>query len=206
MTDSFTGSFTVPNDLCPRCAEGRVYLVRKNAEYTDEGDTVSYVDEFMHCDVCGESFRTTEQSMARSRTLTDALRKYRGLLTADEIEEARDQYGLSLSAFEKALGVGKNTVGRWERGVVPPTAAANLGLWVALNEPEVFAKWAQLRGVILPKLPEKFAIPTAALRTTASPSEENVVDLTTYRYEREMKVNQTKTNDVPLAAEVGGTS
>ena len=53
-----------------------MHLVRKNSEYTDDGDTVSFADEYMHCDVCGESYRTTEQSMARSRAITDALRKY----------------------------------------------------------------------------------------------------------------------------------
>ena len=177
-----------------------MHLVRKNSEYTDDGDTVSFADEYMHCDVCGESYRTTEQSMARSRAITDALRKYRGLLTADEIQEARDQYGLSLAAFEKALGVGKNTVGRWERGVVPPTAAANFGLWVALNEPEVFEKWARLRGVKIPKRPVR-TVRAVGTSTTASPSE-NVVDLMAYKLEKEMKLKPS--NEVSLAAEAGG--
>ncbi|MBK8248742.1 MAG: hypothetical protein IPK85_15260 [Gemmatimonadetes bacterium] len=75
---------------------------------------------------------------------------------------------MNQAEFEKALGVGKNVVGRWERGTVPPTGAANLGLWVALHEPEVFAKWARTRGV-------EVAIPApapavAVARTTQAPT------------------------------------
>jgi len=56
---------------------------------------------------------------------------------------------VSLSArrteFERALGVGKKTVVRWERGTVPPSRAANGMLWLAGHYPSVFLEYARQR-------------------------------------------------------------
>ena len=135
------------DDLCERCRKGRVSPVVIDAMYSYEGEAVSFKDEFLRCEHCGREFYTTEQSMARSRAITAALRRTRGFMTGDEIRNTRLSYDLKLPDFERALGVGKNTIGRWERGTVPPTGAANFGLWVAANAPEVFEKWARLQGV-----------------------------------------------------------
>lgn len=106
--------------------------------------------------------------MARSRAITAALRKHQGFMTGDEIRHARLSYGLSLPEFERALGVGKNTVGRWERNTVPPTGAANLGLWVAANAPAVFEKWARLRGIEVKRQTHRAT--TLATRTSQASS------------------------------------
>jgi putative zinc finger/helix-turn-helix YgiT family protein len=163
---------TTPNDImddvCVRCRTGKVSPVVLDAVYTREGTSVSFKEEFMRCDTCDREFFTTEQSMARSRAITDALRKHQGFMTGAEIRRVRDGYGLSLPDFEKALGVGKNTVGRWERGTVPPTGAANLGLWVAATAPDVFEKWARLRGVNIESRPQRAVVGTA--RITHAPT------------------------------------
>ncbi len=147
-------SDTLSNNTCERCRIGTTSPVTLDAVHSDDGASVTYSDTFMRCDHCEREFYTTEQSQAQHRAITAALRKRDGFLSAGEIKLAREQYGLSLPEFEKALGVGKNTVGRWERGTVPPASAANFGLWMARYEPVVFERYASTRGVVIRKRPQ----------------------------------------------------
>ncbi len=158
-------------ETCKRCRKGTVSPVTVDAVHTHDGETVSFKETFMRCDNCEREYFTEEQSDARQMAVTNAIRTRRGLLTTGEIEYARNQYGLNQADFEKALGVGKNVVGRWERGTVPPTGAANFGLWVALHEPEVFARWAKTRGVevSLPATPPAVAEARTMQVPTATP-------------------------------------
>lgn len=165
---TMTAPTEVAADVCVRCRKGHVDAVAVDGVYAHEGESVTYKDEFMRCDHCGREFYTPDQSMARSRAITTALRKHQGFLIGEEIRDARLSYGLNLPEFEKALGVGKNTVGRWERGTVPPIGAANFGLWAAANAPDAFEKWAALRGVKVKKRPARAA--TLAGTTSSAPS------------------------------------
>lgn len=154
------------SDLCPRCRKGHVSAVTVDGVYSHEGATVAYIDEFMRCDYCEREFYTPEQSMAKSRAITSALRQAQGFLSNDEIRAVRNRYRLSLADFERALGVGQKTVGRWERGTVPPIGAANLGLWVAAHYPAVFVEWAKKRGITI-NVP-KWSPVTAQAKTTTN--------------------------------------
>lgn len=158
----------LPNDVCVRCQKGRVYPVAVDAVHNHDGVSVPFRDEFMRCDNCGREFYTTEQSMARSRAITTGLRKAQGFMDGEEIKRVRKSYGLKLPEFEQALGVGKNTVGRWERNTVPPTGAANFGLFVAAKYPAVFEEWARERGVAIRTRP-RVAV-TAASQTVTGPT------------------------------------
>jgi putative zinc finger/helix-turn-helix YgiT family protein len=157
-----------PDDVCVRCRKGRVSPVSVDAVHNHDGVSVSFKDEFMRCDSCGREFYTTEQSMARSRAITAGLRKAQGFMDGDEIRRIRRSYGLKLPEFEQALGVGKNTVGRWERNTVPPTGAANFGLFVAAKYPAVFEDWAGERGITVRARPRLTV--TAVSQTVAAPT------------------------------------
>lgn len=141
----------VSGEVCQRCRKGPIVIAEAEQSYTDQGQTVVFNDVFMRCENCGREFYTSAQSAARQKAITSALRKHQGFMTAEEIRRARESYDLTLPEFERALGVGKNTVGRWERGTVPPASSANIGLWLAANKPEVFEEWARLRGVDIRK-------------------------------------------------------
>lgn len=158
----------LPNDVCVRCQKGRVSLVGLDAVHNHDGVSIPFRDEFMRCDNCGREFYTTEQSMARSRAITSGLRKAQGFMDGEEIRRVRKSYGLRLPEFEQALAVGKNTVGRWERNTVPPTGAANFGLFVAAKYPAVFEEWARQRGVAIRMRPQVAV--SAALQTVAAPT------------------------------------
>ena len=70
-----------------------------------------------------------------------------GLPTPAEIRATREFYGLNQEEFERALGVGKKTVVRWERGTVPPGGAANSLLWLSMHQPDAFIALASKNGV-----------------------------------------------------------
>jgi putative zinc finger/helix-turn-helix YgiT family protein len=135
-------------DFCKSCHSGRVFAVQLTDAYTDDnGVSVTYQNEFSRCDACGEEFYTPEQSAERSRAITRALRARKGLLTGPEIRDVRSKLRMSLPKFEKAIGVGPKTVGKWERETVEPTSAANIGLWLAKHHQKIFLEYALTQGV-----------------------------------------------------------
>jgi putative zinc finger/helix-turn-helix YgiT family protein len=118
------------------------------------------------CEFCGsESGRRDELTgdvmcvECRSRSLSfDEAERYQialaeatvarvGAYTRHQVRSIRERYRMRQDQFEKALGVGKKTVGRWERGTVPPIAAANSLLWIADHEPQAFCALARENGV-----------------------------------------------------------
>jgi putative zinc finger/helix-turn-helix YgiT family protein len=157
----------VSEQVCQRCRKGPIVVAEADRTYAADGQTVGYKDIYMRCENCGREFYTSEQSAARQRAITAALRKNQGFMTGDEIRAARESYGLTLPEFERALAVGKNTVGRWERGTVPPASSANIGLWLAAKKPDVFEEYARLRGVEIKKRPA--ATVTAEAKTSVRP-------------------------------------
>src|SRR5947207_1343575 len=128
-------STEVASQQCPTCKRGKIEIVRSTAEHFRDGLRVTFADEFSRCGRCGEEYYTNEQSRAHSRALTAALRNAQGLMSGERIRAARRRLGMTLPEFEKAMCVGAKTAGRWERGTVPPTGAANIGLWLAENHP-----------------------------------------------------------------------
>jgi putative zinc finger/helix-turn-helix YgiT family protein len=156
-----------PNELCRKCGTGRVQIVQVDSVFAEKDVRVSYLDEFSKCENCGDEFYTKEQSMSRSRAITSAIRKSEGLLTGDEIRTIRGKLGLTLPEFERAMCVGQKTIGRWERGTVPPSGPANVALWLAAEYPDLFWEWARTRGVRPKKRPARAADVTGSMSTTS---------------------------------------
>ncbi len=138
---------------CPLCQSRDVSVIQRQLTAKVDERAFSYCDEHSQCDECGEGFYTREQSLANSRAYTAALRKVEGLLTPEEIRGARVRLRMTQPQFERALGVGKKTVVRWERGTVPPSRGANVALWLAANYPTVFLEYADGR---VPEIGQKF--------------------------------------------------
>ena len=132
---------------------------------------MSFPAEISACADCGEEFYTYEQSLAHSRAAATAVREAQGLLSPERIRAARMRMGMTLPQFEHAMGVGAKTVGRWERGTVAPSRAANGMLWLAERHPDVFLEYARERidvGATAPRdaavIATIFQAPSAASR------------------------------------------
>jgi HTH-type transcriptional regulator / antitoxin MqsA len=131
---------------CPVCGGTNITIVRESlTENVRGGGTVSFLDESSKCDRCGEEFYTVEQSLASSRAYAAAVRAANRLVSPEQIRAARLALGMTQPEFEAALGVGKKTVIRWERGTVAPSMAANGLLWIAVNFPAIFKEYARTR-------------------------------------------------------------
>jgi HTH-type transcriptional regulator/antitoxin MqsA len=83
------------------------------------------------------------------RRATARIREEDGLLTPEQVLAVRQRYGLTQPEFERLLGVGTNTVVRWERGTVPQNSAADSLLRLIGEFPENARFLAELHGVTL---------------------------------------------------------
>lgn len=129
---------------CPACGSAELRIERREKEArTQRGTAVPYWQESYLCMACGEEFLTADQSEASSRAYSEALRVADRLVSADEIRSARLRLDMTQDEFEDALGVGRKTVVRWERGTVVPSRAANGLLWIAVHFPGVFLEYAR---------------------------------------------------------------
>lgn len=197
MPTRSNGDTTV--DLCPSCGVGRVEVVQRNAEHFDGSVTVTFTDELSKCDSCGEEFYTYEQSQAHSRALAAALREAHGVVAPEKIRAIRMGLRMTIAQFERAMGVGPKTVGRWERGTVTPSSAARGMLWIAEHHPDAFLDYASKRaGFALPAT-EGVAghIGTARSGDTRATvlryDGDNVIALTTRG-----RTKRSDTNEIPL--------
>ena len=59
-------------------------------------------------------------------------------LTPLEIEDIRDQFGMSQIEMSRAIGVGDTVYGQWERGTQIPSRAMGYHLRTLKKFPEVF--------------------------------------------------------------------
>lgn len=73
------------------------------------------------------------------------------LLLPDEIRAIREKYRLTQRQFEQLLGLGKNTVTRWEGGQVVPNASAEALLRLIDRDIEYARFLARRHGLELPE-------------------------------------------------------
>lgn len=128
---------------CAICG-GPAHLVREERERTIGGRRVVVHDEFYRCEACGEAFLTAEQARASEARAAEQLHTVHGMMLPEEIRALRTRLGLTQAGFEALLGVGRNTVVRWENGHVYPNAATNALLRLLEANPEnarLLADW-----------------------------------------------------------------
>jgi putative zinc finger/helix-turn-helix YgiT family protein len=113
------------------------------------GRTVEVEDEFYRCSACEEEFYLPGMMDAVMKRATARIREDDGLLTPEQVRAVRQKYGLTQPEFERLLGVGMNTVVRWERGTVPQNSAADSLLRLIGEFPENARFLAELHGVVL---------------------------------------------------------
>jgi putative zinc finger/helix-turn-helix YgiT family protein len=154
---------------CPACRNESVVSDAQRVSGDVRGIPITYLQEFSRCETCGEEFVTRNQSMGNSRAYTNAARKAQGLITPDEIVQARLALHMTQDDFEDALHVGRKTVVRWEGGTVPPSAAANGLLWFALHFPDHFLMYAKGQAPGLPDPDIKGTISTATDQASPPP-------------------------------------
>jgi putative zinc finger/helix-turn-helix YgiT family protein len=136
-------------DRCPRLWGGGVPDARGASDHI-LARSVAVEDEFYRCTQCREEVYRPGMIDTVMRRATARIREEDGLLTPDQVRAVRRKFGLTQPEFERLLGVGANTVVRWERGTVPQGSTAD-SLLRLLDEFPANARFlADLHGVALP--------------------------------------------------------
>lgn len=131
---------------CPNCG-GKVRLVKEEREHSIRRRRVMVPQEFYRCDDCGEEYFSAAQADALHNAAIDELRKREPFVAAADIRALRDRLELTQPQFEKLLGVGKNTVARWESGAIVPNAATIALLRLLEADPKNVQRLAEMHGV-----------------------------------------------------------
>lgn len=105
--------------VCPVCGEAAM-RISSDPVPVEFREGTFLVGGFMHdhCDACGEDGIDANQIDAMQHAAVALARCELGRLTSDDIHNLRHALGLTQSQLEEQLGVGRGTVGRWERGDV----------------------------------------------------------------------------------------
>lgn len=111
---------------CFVCETGRLRVQSAFVEANVRGESFRVQVEAEVCDHCGETVLTDAQADAYSVASADAYRRAHGLLTTDKLKAARKRLGLSQRAFACRLGVGVNSVKRWEAGAIQDESSDRL--------------------------------------------------------------------------------
>jgi putative zinc finger/helix-turn-helix YgiT family protein len=138
-----------PTEPCPVCG-GMADLTAEVRPMDVGGRTVEVPDEFYRCRACSEEYYHPGMLDAVLKRAVARVREEDALLTPDQVRGIRQKLGLTQPQFECLLGVGANTVVRWERGTVPQGSAADSLLRLLDALPENARFLADLHGVDLP--------------------------------------------------------
>jgi len=111
---------------CFQCAKGTMHAHISKVSGEVRGEPFTVETEAMVCDRCGFQVLTEEQSAGYTAAISDAYRRKHGLLTSEELREARKRLGFSQVQFAKYLKVGVASVKRWEAGLIQDEALDEL--------------------------------------------------------------------------------
>ena len=105
----------LPPDACFACgttmreARGRLSL-------PINGEKVLAPATYLLCPRCGEIVLRAHEARRLDEDAIAIYRKRHGLLSADEMRAIRDRLGLNQATLARLLGLGANTISRWEAG------------------------------------------------------------------------------------------
>jgi putative zinc finger/helix-turn-helix YgiT family protein len=105
--------------FCPQCkAQREPNVDRRDEVITVKGEPIEIQASVAACAECGEDLFVAELEEHNLRRAFDIYRRRHDLLTATQIRELREYYGLSQRALAQLLGWGDVTVSRYENGAI----------------------------------------------------------------------------------------
>ncbi|HDW3057138.1 TPA: DUF4065 domain-containing protein [Bacillus cereus] len=172
--------------FCENCNTSREYYVEEgHMEYHVKNESFVISGHQAKCAVCNhETFHFNLEKSNQAKAF-DGYRKKHRLVFVNEIIETREKYGLAQHEFSLLLGIGENTIARYERGTLPSAEnsllirqAANPILMKKLietngNSINSSTREALLKGLQLEKEIEEDLIEPIMEMISQEPDEEN---------------------------------
>lgn len=102
------------DQLCPICGEGHVtdHVDQFESEY--KGQTAKLPLHYQMCDTCHSDFAGSAESKLNKRAIMAFRKSVDGLLSGDEVQALRKQYGLTQNQAAKLFGGGPVAFSKYE--------------------------------------------------------------------------------------------
>ena len=111
---------------CFDCRRGRLERRVTKVPHEIRGLAFEVEGEASVCTHCGAISIPWDLADEHGRLVDGTYRKLAGILTVEEIKEARKRLRMSQREFAEYLGVGEASVKRWETGVLPDKSSSDL--------------------------------------------------------------------------------
>jgi putative zinc finger/helix-turn-helix YgiT family protein len=127
---------------CLCCGEGSLRTLKRDfVASIGEGQKLRIPNiEMEVCAKCGEEIL----SLASARAVDAAIADHTERLTASDLREIREQFGLDQTEMSEALGLGGKTFHRWEKGSQYPSRSMGYYLRLLREFPDAF-EWLRAR-------------------------------------------------------------
>jgi HTH-type transcriptional regulator/antitoxin MqsA len=134
--------------ICPVCGKAAL----KPATYSDtfkhnDGDLVVDGLEGYDCASCKSEPMFPEQIRRNERRIREAKRRADGLLSGNQIREAREQLGLSQQEAATIFGGGTNGFSKYERGETAQSVAMDRLLRLVMADPSKLDELRAMAGM-----------------------------------------------------------
>lgn len=137
-------------ERCVVCRQGTAHEIVAPDEVRIPGARfVIEDDRRMQCERCGEEYYTGEQADEHQRKVDQFKREVYKPLEPEEIKAIRAKANVSQRTLEEVMGLGTNTLNRWERGTMAPSRLVDNMLRVVDRDPSVLNFLAERAGVPL---------------------------------------------------------
>ena len=135
-------------DFCAACGSHAVSeRVAAVKHVVGRREVVIDNDRHLHCSACGNVSYRGVMLDENQQAIAAKIRTEDGLLTLDELKAVRLKYGFTQAEMEKLLTIGPKTWGRWERGKVVQSNAADEMIRQLAKNPDVLRDLMKAHGV-----------------------------------------------------------
>lgn len=137
------------NETCPVCGEPGLKAITYSDTFQHNGGGL-VVDglEGYECATCkSEPMIFTEQIRRNERRIREAKRRADGLLSGNQIREAREQLGLSQQEAATIFGGGTNGFSKYERGETAQSVAMDRLLRLVMADPSKLDELRAMAGM-----------------------------------------------------------
>jgi putative zinc finger/helix-turn-helix YgiT family protein len=126
--------------FCEKCNEMREFNVKENLIHVYKGSEVNVIENIAVCNFCGEELFNEEFERDNLKRLYDKYAEMNHLISAKDIIEFRNKYGISQRELTSILDLGKMTINRYENGSLPTKSNSEFLKMFISNEDALMEK------------------------------------------------------------------
>ncbi len=127
-------------NTCKKCQSKDVKTLTTNEMVKYKGHDIPFLIEYSICNNCQREFVSKQQIQRGDCHLRDAKKVIDGLLTSEQIKQARKLLGLTQEQAALVFGGGKRAFSKYERAEVSQSVAMDTLIRVYLDNPKIFKR------------------------------------------------------------------